>query len=391
MILILFFACAAVFTPPACFGEIPVTMNYQGYLTDEYDEPLTDYVSITLSLYETETDEAPMWIETHFDVYVEEGLFSIPMGSVTPLDVDFDEPYFLGVAVGEDEEMTPRRPLSSAAYAMGGLTGPRGEKGEKGDRGETGLQGPQGEKGDAGETGLRGLQGEKGDTGPQGAQGEIGEKGEKGDRGATGPQGERGEKGDTGDIGMTWQGAWREGVGYLAEDAVSYDGAGYICLLDHTSSSADTPSNTALWDLFAAKGDQGDQGLQGIQGIQGEKGEKGDKGDKGDTGDDGQDADFSNLKIGTYEWGPEPFSPLFGIERFYYFDTEIPNGQELVMIISAVAYFESDTTGQKYYNAPGHIYDKNKVDFAFNTGTYADHSVISDNWYFTITYLYTDK
>ena len=283
MILILFFACAAVVTPPACFGEIPVTMNYQGYLTDAYNEPLTDYVTVTLSLYETETAEVPVWTETHSDVYVEDGLFSILMGSVTPLDVDFDTPYFLGVAVGEDAEMTPRYPLSSAAYAMGGLTGPQGEKGEKGDTGDTGPRGPQGEKGDTG------------DTGPQ-----------------------------------------------------------------------------------------GEQGPRGVQG------EKGDKGDKGDTGDDGQDADFSSLKIGTYEWGPISIGYLSAKTFSRSFDN-IPADQELVMIINAVASFDSDLEGMRYYYAPGHIIGKNEVTFAFNTGTYADHNLSSDNWYFTITYLYTDK
>lgn len=261
MILILFFACAAVFTPPACFGEIPATMNYQGYLTDAYDEPLTDVVTITFSLYETETDEAPVWTETHSDVFVEEGLFSIPMGSVSPLDVDFDMPYYLGVAVGEDAEMTPRYALSSAAYAMGGLTGPRGEKG---------------------------------------------------DTGETGPRGEQGEKGD--------------------------------------------------------------QGIQGIQGIQDEKGEK------GDTGDGGQDADFSSLKIGTYEWGPITIGYCSGKKFSRSFDN-IPDDQELVMIINAVASYDSDLDGIRYYYAPGHIIGKNEVTFGFNTGTYAGYNMLGDNCY----------
>ncbi|WP_459918162.1 carbohydrate-binding protein, partial [Desulfocicer niacini] len=238
-----------------------------------------------------------------------------------------------------------------------------------------------------------------------------------------------------------WQGAWQEGVTYLADDAVSYDGAGYICLQDHTSSSADTPSNTALWDLFAAKGekgekgdkgdqglqgiqgiqgekgdqglqgiqgekgdkgdqglqgiqgekgDKGDQGLQGIQGIQGKKGDQGEKGEKGDTGEDGQDADFSSLKIGTYEWGPQSFNALSSHYRNFNLTLLIPNGQELVMIINGIAYFRDDNSKTLYYAAPGHITSKNTISFGLNTGTFASHN-IKENWYYVITYLYTDK
>ena len=39
------------------------------------------------------------------------------LGSITPLGLLFDVPYYLGIQVGTDLEMTPRVPLSSVGYA----------------------------------------------------------------------------------------------------------------------------------------------------------------------------------------------------------------------------------------------------------------------------------
>ena len=45
------------------------------------------------------------------------GVYSILLGSITPLGLLFNAPYYLGIQVGTDPEMTPRLPLSSVGYA----------------------------------------------------------------------------------------------------------------------------------------------------------------------------------------------------------------------------------------------------------------------------------
>jgi hypothetical protein len=45
-------------------------------------------------------------------------LFNVALGSVNPFSIPFDIPYYLGIKVGSDPEMSPRVPLASAAYAI---------------------------------------------------------------------------------------------------------------------------------------------------------------------------------------------------------------------------------------------------------------------------------
>jgi hypothetical protein len=40
------------------------------------------------------------------------------LGSVTPLSLPFDKPYWVGIKVGDDAEMAPRVPLTSAPDAL---------------------------------------------------------------------------------------------------------------------------------------------------------------------------------------------------------------------------------------------------------------------------------
>ncbi len=45
-------------------------------------------------------------------------VFEATLGAVTPLNLSFDKPYWLGVAVAPDEEMDPRYELASSPYAF---------------------------------------------------------------------------------------------------------------------------------------------------------------------------------------------------------------------------------------------------------------------------------
>jgi hypothetical protein len=49
---------------------------------------------------------------------VTKGVFNVVLGSTTPIDLLFDKPYWLGMAVGAASEMAPRVPLTSGSYSM---------------------------------------------------------------------------------------------------------------------------------------------------------------------------------------------------------------------------------------------------------------------------------
>lgn len=93
-----------------------------------------------------------------------------------------------------------------------------------------------------------------------------------------------------GPAGLNWHGAWSSGHAYAVDDAVSHDGASYMCTAAHTNQE---PPNAAYWDVLAAKGDtgsagaQGPAGPQGIQGIQGPAGSDGADGANGTNGTNG--------------------------------------------------------------------------------------------------------
>ncbi len=66
-------------------------------------------------------DEAgiSLWSESHPQVMVNDGVFSLIIGSSTPFDgIDFDGRRFLGISLGGDSEMVPRQELGSSFFAM---------------------------------------------------------------------------------------------------------------------------------------------------------------------------------------------------------------------------------------------------------------------------------
>jgi hypothetical protein len=99
---------------------VPVTINYQGYLTDNNNIPLDDnLISITIRLYNAETGDAILWSETHENIPINKGHFNIILGSKEPLvHVLAYDPLFIGVSINTDPEMSPRKQLVSAAFAI---------------------------------------------------------------------------------------------------------------------------------------------------------------------------------------------------------------------------------------------------------------------------------
>lgn len=85
---------------------------------------------------------------------------------------------------------------------------------------------------------------------------EKGATGATGSTGATGATGAAGANGSNGADGLdiTWLGAYAGGTSYVINDAVSYDGSSYICIL---ASTGNLPTNGTYWNLMASKGATG--------------------------------------------------------------------------------------------------------------------------------------
>ncbi len=106
-----------IFSINNSMAQIPRVISYQGQLlgTNEQPVPEGDY-KLTFKMYDQSNNL--LWAETHNPVHVADGLFQVFLGSVIPLDLPFDKPYFLGIQVGSDPELVPRIPLTCAAYSI---------------------------------------------------------------------------------------------------------------------------------------------------------------------------------------------------------------------------------------------------------------------------------
>ncbi len=100
-------------------SQIPRTISYQGVLKDQNGAliPQGNY-DMAFSLYPGESGSGALWTETHESVEVTGGVFTVILGIVEPLELTFDTQYFLGVKVGDGDEMFPRYPLTSTPYSM---------------------------------------------------------------------------------------------------------------------------------------------------------------------------------------------------------------------------------------------------------------------------------
>ena len=111
-----------LFALPA-LSQVPPTMSYQGVLTDAGGNFVPDgFYDLTFRIYNVPLAGAALYTEAHTGVnhvQVSKGGFSVAIGSITPLLLTFDGPYYLGIQVAADPELAPRVALASSPYALG--------------------------------------------------------------------------------------------------------------------------------------------------------------------------------------------------------------------------------------------------------------------------------
>jgi hypothetical protein len=187
----------------------PMLLNYQGRLTNASGTAITGNYTMVFRLVDA-SGGALGWSETQNSVAVNNGFFSVQLGSVTALNASlmqgsptdsYGPVRHLEVTVN-GELLSPNVRILGSAWAMAAPAGPTGSAGATGIMGPTGsqgLQGPTGLQGTAGNTGPTGWQGP---TGSQGLQGPTGQQGITGNTGPTGLRGPTGSTGPLGDTGM---------------------------------------------------------------------------------------------------------------------------------------------------------------------------------------------
>jgi len=102
----------------AGLGQVPHTLSYQGFLTGAGGDPVPDgSYGLAIRIYSQAIGGTPLWGEI-LTVIVQDGIFNAILGKSTALNLGFDEPYWLGVAVGTGAELFPRTELTATAYSL---------------------------------------------------------------------------------------------------------------------------------------------------------------------------------------------------------------------------------------------------------------------------------
>ncbi len=95
------------------------TLSVQGTLQKSSGAAVDDgNYSLTFNIYTAATGGTTLWTETQPSVPFVDGVYSVLLGTVTPLTVPFNQAYYVGVTVQGGAELIPRTLLTSSPYAL---------------------------------------------------------------------------------------------------------------------------------------------------------------------------------------------------------------------------------------------------------------------------------
>lgn len=106
----------------------PEGLNFQGFLTNSTGDPIDESaLAMRFTLFAVPSGGSALWEEVQA-VDVSGGVYSVILGSSTPLppELPFSSQYYLELAIDGDgsgifepgEELAPRQPLTSVPYAL---------------------------------------------------------------------------------------------------------------------------------------------------------------------------------------------------------------------------------------------------------------------------------
>lgn len=103
---------------PRLRADIPQTMYYQGLLMDYFGNNVPDgSYELVFNFYNRPEGGVALWTETQ-NVTVEDGVFKVILGVITPLNMSFEDTRWLGIGLGSDSELQPRVSLTAAAHSL---------------------------------------------------------------------------------------------------------------------------------------------------------------------------------------------------------------------------------------------------------------------------------
>jgi hypothetical protein len=118
LLLIVILSFGFMLFPGHLYSQVPPNLSYQGMLSGSGGDVVDDGIYVIhFKLYNATDPSTALWAETQ-NVAVVNGVFNAILGSVNPLELPFDEQYYLGIAIGNEDELSPRIALTSSAYSF---------------------------------------------------------------------------------------------------------------------------------------------------------------------------------------------------------------------------------------------------------------------------------
>ncbi len=99
------------------YCAVPKLVAFQGKLTDSTSKAITGTRSMIFNIYNVETGGTVLWSETQDVSFDPNGMYNVYLGAVTPLNLNFNDAYWLEVSVG-GETLSPRYRLATTAYSF---------------------------------------------------------------------------------------------------------------------------------------------------------------------------------------------------------------------------------------------------------------------------------
>ena len=104
------------------FAAPPKVLSYQGKLTNASGVAVNGSHDIIFRIYDVPTGGTPIWTEEHtaasgHPVNVVNGLFDVHLGEINPLNIAFDDTYWIELEV-DGEVLSPREMYVSVPYAV---------------------------------------------------------------------------------------------------------------------------------------------------------------------------------------------------------------------------------------------------------------------------------